>query len=630
MAKVTPQDRKEVAEVRVKTKKNSTDATRGHMWWKARGKAELAQQVLDTASFLKDQQQARWRQASIFARLYGNMPLTGFAGSTLSNMSPAQQLPIDRPTMNVVQSCADTLVSRIAQSKPRPVFLTDNGDYKQRNLAKQLNQFISGEFFQCKAYQLMERILLDASILGTGCLKVYESADKRVALERVLPTELFVDANDAFYGSPRSLYQAKLVDRAVLASFLPEEKSKIQQAEQAYPDQSAESQKTMSDQIQVIEAWHLPSSPGASDGRHVIVATSGVILDEEYTEDTFPFVFMHYAPRLVGFWAQGLAEQLMGTQVEINKLMITISQSISLVGVPRVFVEDGSKVVKSHLNNDIGAIVTYRGTKPEYTVAPSVHPELYQQLQRLIDYAYQQSGISSLSAASKKPMGLNSGAAIREYDDLQSDRFATLNKRYDQLAIDLAYLMINKAKKIAERDGKYQTIYPSKDGTKEIDLPMADLLDNPFVIQCYDSSSLPRDPAGRKQAVIEDMQAGLISPEEGRRLVDYPDLEQVNKLEFSTEERILKILDQIVNEGKFNPPDAYIAANLELAKKLVVQYYNLHEPAGLEESRCQMLRDWQAQLMELVPQQPMAPPMPGAPMAQAEAAPTNPMIPFGQ
>lgn len=238
---------------------------------------------------------------------------------------------------------------------------------------------------------------------------------------------------------------------------------------------------------------------------------------------------------------------------------MTISQAINLVGVPRVFVEDGSKVVKAHLNNQIGAIVTYRGTKPQYEVAPSMPADVYAQLQRLIDYAYQQSGISALAASSKKPAGLDSGAALREYDDIQSDRFATLNKRYDNLFIDLADLIVDKAADIASRDGKYQTVYPNRNGTKEIDLPAAkDLTKNPFIIQCFNASALPRDPAGRLQKVTEMIQAGMVTLSEGRRLLDYPDLEQNEKLANSGEERILQYLDEIVENGKYTPPDPFM------------------------------------------------------------------------
>lgn len=627
MAKISNSDRNSRAEVRVKTKAQGETGPQGYNWWQAGSKAELNRQVIDTAAFLKEQQQYRFRQAAIHAKLYGNMPLANNVGASLNKLNVTNNMPVDRPTMNVVQSCVDTLVSRISQAKPRPLFLTDNGQYKQRNLAKQLNGFIAGELYQTDAYSKAEQILRDAAILGSGAIHVFEK-DEKVCLERVLVTELYVDHNDAFYGEPRSMYRLKLVDRSVLTEMIPEHKSKIEAAQQAYPEASGDAQKTMSDQIMVVEAWHLPSGKDAKDGRHVISCDAGLLLDEEYCSDSFPFVFMHYSPRLVGLWAQGLSEQLMGTQIEINKLLITISQSMSLVGVPRVFVEDGSKVVKAHLNNAIGSIVTYRGTKPQYEVAPSVHPEMYAQLQRLIEYAYQQSGISALAATSQKPAGLNSGEAIRNYDDLQSDRFATLNKRYNKLFIDLAYKIIYKAKEIAERTGKYQTVYPNKDGVQEIDLPNADILENPFVIQCFDSSSLPRDPAGRLQKVTEMMQSGIVDPQEGRRLLDFPDLQQVDKLATAAEERIYKTLDDIIDTSKYEPPDSF--TDIQLAKKIVSQYYNLYSACKLEESKLELLRNWQSQVLALEmaaqPQMPMA--APGAqPVGVPTARPTNDLMP---
>lgn len=628
MAKITPAPRSKENTVVVKTRADSAKkAMQGHKWWKAASKKELCAQVLETVSFLKEQQQFRYRQAAIYARLYGNMPLYNWAGSNMNKMSLANNLPVDRPTMNVVQSCVDTLVSRITQSRPRPLFLTDNGDYKERTLAKQMNNFIAGELYQTDAYELGPLLLRDAATIGTGALKVFETADARVGLERVLCTELLVDPNDALYGDPRQLFQLKLVDRSVLAEMLPEARSDISKAEQAFPDNSADAAKTIADQVMIAEAWHLPSGKDAGDGRHVIVCSSGVIFDEEYKKKDFPFVFLHYSPRLLGFWAQGLAEQLMGTQMEINKLLMTISSAINLVGVPRVFVEDGSKVVKAHLNNQIGSIVTYRGTKPQYEVAPCVPQELYAQLERLVQYAYQQSGISSLAAVSQKPAGLNSGEAIRSYDDIQSDRFASLDKRYSNVFTDLAYLITDTAKDIAERDGKYSTVYPNKDGTKEIDLPKVAMLEDP-VIQCFETSSLPRDPSGRLEKVVEMMQAGLISPQEGRRLLDYPDIDQVERLANAGEERILQILDEIVESGKYTPPEPF--TDIELAEKLVVQYINLYSGAKLEEAKASKLRQFftQLQALKAAAMPPPAPVPPGgAPLAVPGAPPVSELLP---
>lgn len=634
MARITDAPRKNGREtVTIKTGGGPKKTATAYKWWLADSKKALSEQILDTVTFLKEQQQWRYRQATVYARLYGNMPLQNFFGNNMTKMAAGQNLPIDRPTMNVVQSCVDTLTSRITQQRPRPVFLTDNGDYRLRNMAKQMNSFIQGEFYQMKAYELGALLLRDAAVWGTGVAKVIEKF-KRVALERRMCMELLVDENDGIYGDPRCLYEMKLVDRSVMQAANPDQKSLIENAQQGYPYQQAD--KTASDQIIVAEAWHLPSGPDADDGRHCIVCSEGTILDEKWERDTFPFVFLHYSPRPMGFWGQGLAEQLMGTQVEINKLLMTISQSINLVGVPRVFVEDGSKVVKAHLNNAIGSIVTYRGTKPQYEVAPCVPQELYAQLQRLVDYAYQQSGISTLAAAAQKPAGLNSGEALRNYDDIQSDRFAALVKRYDQLYIDLSYQDIYEAKDICEEHGKYTTVYPNKDGTKEIDLPKADLLENP-IIQCFDASSLPRDPSGRLEKVTEMMQAGLIDPNEGRRLLDFPDIEQVDKLKSAREERILQILDQIVESGKFTPVDPF--TDLMKAEELVVDYINLYSSAKLEEKKMQLLRNYFTQI-QTMKQAAMPPPVPGAmpgaapsgpaPIGVPQAPPQSDLMPIAQ
>lgn len=595
------------------------------MWWKAKNQGDLQMQTLATAIYLKESQNFRYRNAAIYARLYGNQSLFSFVGSSLNKVDSSGQVPsMDRPTFNIVQSATDTLVSRISASKPSPSFLTDNSNYKQRSLAKKLDNFTGGELYQTKAHEKTTIMLRDALVEGTGCLKVYRTEENRVGIDRVLLTELFTDPNESIYGEPRQLHHVKLVDRKVLEEWFPSAKNDIKIAERAYVDNSADSSKTVSDLVMVVESWHLKSGKNAKDGRHVIVCSSGVLLDEEWTKNQFPFVFLHYSPRLLGFWAQGLAEQLMGTQLEINSLLFQISRAIKLVGVPRVFVEMGSKVNKASFNNEIGTLIEFQGTKPEYEVAPCVPQELYAQLQRVIDYGFQQSGVSMLQATSQKPQGLNSGAAIRSYDDISTDRFNTLAKRYDNVFIDLAYLIVDTAKDIAAEEGEYSTVYPCKDGTKEVDLPHADLVDDPFVIQVFNQSSLPKDPSGRLEKVTEMVTSGMISLKEGRRLLDYPDLGQIEKLAIAAEERIFKQLDDIVEEGAYSPPDPF--TDLALATEFSSQYINLYACASLEEEKMQQLRDYYTQVQALKTQAAAAlAPAPGAltevPDTDAGAAP---------
>lgn len=628
MPKITP--REKTASITVKTGTASQKKARPTDWWNAASKRELVQQMLSTVAYLKQLDGYRYRKASLYAHMYGNMPLYGGAGTNLAKISLQKQLPSNRPTMSVITSITDTIVSRMEMTKPRPLFVSDNADWQQRKLSKQMNNFIAGEFYQTQFYKMRQTVRRDSCVWGTGVYKVLETQEKKVGLERRLSTQILVDSNEAFLGMPRQMYELTLMDRKMMEHAFPKAKMPIERAENAYPELNADAQETASDLIMIVEGWHLPSGPGAKDGVHAMACVEGLLDDESWEEKDFPFVFTHYVDPQVGFWGQGVAERQLGNQAAINQLLMTAHNAINLVGVPRVFVETGSKVVKSHLNNNVGAIVEYSGTKPSYEVAPCIPAEIYAEIQNIINRAYQEEGVSQLAAQSEKPKGLNSGEAIRSYDDIQQDRLSTLAKNDEGMANETADKVIRLARKIAKRDGKYQTVYPDKkNGAQQIDLPEAKELDNPFVVQCYDTSSLPRDPSGRFAKITEWVQAGMYSPQEGRRLMGLPDTQQADTLLNAAEERILWQLDKIVEEGQFSPPDPF--TDLSSAIIIVTQYINLYATLKLEEERMEMLRNYHAQVLDLqglaMGPSPAAIGAPGAPQALPEPAPTNGLIP---
>lgn len=624
----------------MQTRAKGDNAGKGELseWWKAENDLQLAAELAGTASYLKTNQTYRARQLAANVRLYCGLSVYSYAGSNVSQMNRTKTLPEDRPTFNLIQACTDTLVSRIGQDRPEPKFLTDGADYKQRHLAQRLNQFTLGEFYQTKAYDKGTKILRDAIVMGTGCLKVYGDSKKRggdgkVSVDRVMVTDLFVDDNDSINGQPQQMIQLKLMDRDKLLASSPKKAGKvIEGTPQSYPDNSPDSGRTTADQVMVVEGWKLPSgpdrtAPGYVPGRHTIATINGVIFNEEWHKTKFPFVFMNYSDPYLGFFGQSLATQLFGTQLTLNRILYTIAQAITLVGVPRVFIEQSSKVTKTAINNQLGVICTYSGMKPSYEVAPCNAPELYAERDKLIQYGFQQCGVSMMQASSQKPEGLNSGASIRSFDDISTDRMATVAKKYSDVYVDLSYLIADTAMDIAEEDGAYQTVYPNKDGTKEIDLPAMKFLKDPFVIQCFSESSLPRTPAGRIQTVTEQVQAGMLSIKEGRRLMRFPDLEQNERLDNASEERIFKYLDAIVEDGDYNQPDAFM--DLQLATQLTVQYINLYLAANLEEKKADLLRKFFKQCQALI-QAATPPPMPMAPnipQANPQPLPSSPLVP---
>lgn len=632
--KITPA-KKTPEKIKFKTRPGN-DGTDGMSimaeWWKAEDDRTLASQLCGTVAYLKKNQTYRIRQLAASIRLYCGLSVYSYAGSNISKMDRTKTLPDDRPTFNLIQSAVDTLVSRLTQNQPEPKFLTDGADYKKRHLAQELNRFILGEFYQVRAYEKASKILRDGLTMGPGALKVYEGDNDKVCVDRVMVTDLYVDDNDSLNADPQQLYQLKLVDRNKLFANNPGAKEIIETSPSSYPDNSPDSGRTTADQVMVCEGWKLPSgsdpeAQGYIPGRHTIATLSGVIFNEEWNKPTFPFVFFNYSDPFLGFWGQGIGTQLFGTQLSINRIMYTITRAISLVGVPRVFQEASSKIVNSHNNNEIGVIIKYSGIKPSYEVAPCNAPELYAERDKLIEYGFRQCGVSNMQATGQKPQGLDSGEAIRSADDINSDRFASVSKKFENLFISLAYMITDTAMDIAKRTGKYQTVYPNKDGTKEISLPQMGFLKDPFIIQCFTESSLPRTPAGRIATIGEQIQLGTLSIKEGRRLMKFPDEAGIERLNNASEERIFKILDEIVQDGKYTPPDPFL--DLQLAETLVVQYINLYLAMNLEEKKADMLYTFFNQIQTL--KQSMQPPPMQAPAATPIAnpmpVPSSPLVP---
>ena len=126
------------------------------------------------------------------------------------------------------------------------------------------------------------------------------------------------------------------MNKEVLKQMFPEYKALIDQASDTYNKFATPPYGDGADLVRVIESWHLPSGEEAKDGKHTICISNATLLDEKYEKDYFPFVFFRWGLRPVGFFGQGLAEQLQGLQLEINKLLRTIQVSMHLVSIPKL------------------------------------------------------------------------------------------------------------------------------------------------------------------------------------------------------------------------------------------------------------------------------------------------------
>lgn len=557
-------------------------------WYEKDGK-ELAESLFGYIKTLRKDQSYRQDENFRHLRLYGNMEAFSLRNYSFYRAETSSSI-VNRVTLNIVQSMIDTVVSKISKNKPKPSFLTDGGDWLMQRKAKKLSQFVDGQMYATDFYAKRVLAIQDACIFGTGALKMYRDGQD-IKLERIFIDELAIDEQESLYGEVRQMSQMKMVHKEVLKAMFPDHAVHIEQIGSGEISIWASNiPQRYGEMIQVVEAWYLPSRPGAKDGKHAIVLSDVTLFEEPYEKDYFPFLFWRWNVRPIGFWGQGIAEQLMGIQMEINKILRTIQVSMHLVSVPKIFIEASSKIVESHLNNKIGGIIKYVGPPPIEGKLGTIPPDLFNHLDRLYARAFEVVGISQLSAMAAKPQGLNSGKALREYNDIESERFMSVAQRDESTVIQAAKMFIDLAKEIKAEFGEYKVKTKGSRSLEVLDWDEVDMDEDKYIMQCFPVSALSKTPAGRLQDIQELMSAGLIGKEDGMKLLDFPDLQEFYNFNNAGLENIERTIEMMIDKGEYQTPEPY--QNLQLGITKMQQAYLMYKNSDAPDERLELFRRW--------------------------------------
>lgn len=582
-------------------------------WWAADNELDLARDLYATVSYLDKEQHERRARNLQSMRLYGNMDYVGM-GPFAYTRTNSETMPENRVKINIVSSMCDTVSAKISKMKPKVTFLTNGGDFSVREKAKKLQKFVQGVFYENDIFVKHQQMFKDSTIFDIGVLKHF-TVGKKIVSERVLPTELYVDQADAMYGQPSHMYHVKFVAKDVLAARYPDKRAAIMESAGSVDDQRFF---TTMDQARefcvVIEGWRLGRK--GSPGRHVIATEKAILDDEKWKKDYFPFTFDRWATPLIGFYGQSLADRLTGKQIEINKMLRTIQRAFHLGSSFKVFLEYGSRVAREHINNDIGSLVYYQGAAPTYYVPQTVHPEYFKHLDWLIKGSYDEAGISQLSASSKMPPGIDgsSGKAIREYNDLETERFVLQAQEYEESFLQTAAIYIDLARDL----GDYETIAESKRFIETIKWSEIALDDNEFIMQMFPTSMLPQTPTGRLAYVRELMQDGFVDQSWALSLLEFPDIDGYTQLKTAPLDDILDTLEQILYKGKFIVPEPF--QDLQTGVSVFQSAYLRARKDNAPEARLELMRRWITLAQGMLDQSKAA-------MAQTNG---SPMIPAGE
>lgn len=603
-------------------------------WWETHGSEATAKSISNALSVLNKYWDTRRIALSSFARLYGGFsPITMFG----PGMDPVAQAGLGqvtgRLTRNVIQSAIDTVQARIASRiHPMVLWLSTNGGYRTRRRAKRLTRFTDALFREQHTETLMPRGFKDGEIFGSGWV-VVTLEHGRIKFARILESELRWDEIEARYSEPRQLHRVRPVDRDRLIALWPSKKGIINRADEFLAKDGGVNQLSLSPLVEVRESWRLPDGP-ESKGRHVISTPDGCLVDEEWEHDWFPVVKMDYITRPIGWTGQGLCEILADTQVAINRHLHAISTSLHLMGTFKIGIDEASHINPNDINNAFGSIFYFRrsgesGGPPVYMSPPAIQPELFEEVNRLEQKAFQLAGVSMMTASGLKTPGVNAAVAMREMVDIENDRFATISANYEAAHVQLGKVAIGLLADAVKRGEvtEYSVQDVGSKRTPAINFKDIDFDDSDFNIQAFPISSLPTDPEGRLQTVQEWVSAGWVDPKSARRLLNFPDIAAWESRQDANTEWIENCLDSIIDDQKYIPPDPE-EDDLQEALQLVTQEISLAKLGGLEDEEPEvmtLLRQYRDEVIRQI-QMASAPPQPapGA-LPGPQAPPASPM-----
>lgn len=536
-------------------------------WYNEKDRSEVAKKLEQKINNIRKKQAGHRSLVVHLMRLYaGCYDVTGDEYTLEDADAPV--------SFNVPSMAVNTAKSMIATTRTVPMPLPRNGDYRLRRKARRAMDTLMGQFQQLGIFKLGAEAFTDAAVgkLGT----TYFAIDPDTGLpyaERCLPLESVVERVDGLYRSPRERFRVRLMDREVLAELYPDHKQQIYAAS-GPGDMDVHdfflTRRTDVDQVVVYEGWRLPSGTKANDGRRVLCVSNCVLADKKWERPRFPFADWRYAERQAGFQGVSLVDECRAAQREVADLMDFIQRCQKLGSVPRVLVpQTGLKLNVEMIGNDaMEAIYHDPAGKPSFEVFAATPPDLRAQVDIIVQRVLMQQGLNGAQVSGEKPEGLNSGEALRTYEEVGSRRFTDHIRQAEDYYLQCSQALwdtnddVVKGKADFAIDRQIRGGFLSTTKWSEVRLDPGEMRLSVFPV-----SSLVSTPSHRIQQIEDWELQGKISREVAMMLKGIPDTEAFSDLETihitTAEWQIDKILNEEETDVLPDPhQDPFIAADL--------------------------------------------------------------------
>jgi hypothetical protein len=563
-----------------------------NQWWRATEQGQDPHTILDRlVREIEDDQSGRYQAYREYERIFGSNH------GPMGDDSYATAIS-DQITQNECQNVIETLHAQIFKNKIVPAVSVSESDWEEWDRAKKLSRWLEGVFDESRVYiDVFPKAGIHKFIYGTGVIRVgWEEVDSKTARIfswAVNPKYCYVDRFAAKHGKPREFFFKDHIDRFKLfdtygvknKGFYGTPKDRMDGIDDCTDTNDIDSGATnftKTDIVTVREAYRLPSSPKAKDGRHVIWIKGCTLVDEPFTWDRFPFVVMRFGRPVEGFYGESAVKRLAPTQRYMDELNKKIQESQRVMGVPRIIVGNDITLSKQHIDDEIGSIIKADGNVQNSIKewnAQCATPELYADRDSMPGKMRSLLGVSEFETQQQIPQGMRdvSGAFLERWVEQGQARHAIEHNEYEHAVPDLAILYLYQAE---ECQGKgYDVVVKApadshnKSSIEELSFRDCKVDLKRLKLKVQPMSQLPQTFSGKVDAFQKLKDAGYpIDQKTVLRLMEVPDLQGETDLLVSDEEIIMKNLSYMCRTGEYLAPMPF--DNLDLIVQLTTRFIN--------------------------------------------------------
>jgi hypothetical protein len=501
-------------------------------WQDIAGADEAGREVAAIVDWLRGNDTGRTKRCQDDLSLYEGCQLPGLSPAAYLRQGAYKTDQYERLTWNIPRSLCQTVQAKIGgKNRPKVSFVTSAASWRQKRRAYHLDRFAEAQFHLRQGqfgnvWELGALVLLHSLVLGDGFAYIYaDDTEQQVAVEPVFKWQLFVDPNDAAQGRPRCLFLSRPFDRDTLAArYSGDKRAAILRARAVGTDGKTESADgyfkggvRAAEQVEVIDAWSLPTGRGAdgkaTGGLHLRYVDGKTLDRVPWTRNEFPLVHLRWASEIQGYWSQSLVGEVRSIADEINAIVQRLSDCVKRTQKSVWLIPENSIKEGSLGGNDDSINVEYDPAvgPPQNVSPPPFDQATIEWLRMNLEQCYGIPGVSQMSATARKEQGVTAAIAMRTVQDVETERLGTQQNGYELFYVDICRHMIACTRELAATNPGYKVTWPGESFLKEIRWRDVDLPEDQYVMRPDPVNHMKNTPTDRLQLAQDMFGAGVFS-----------------------------------------------------------------------------------------------------------------------